>query len=75
MSANPRALRGIVQHSYITIVIRTEWLAQWRVQLVYSPHVIREIMRGTRHLRWEARWNGTAAAKDRAERLVAWMRT
>lgn len=62
-------------HRYITLVTRTEWLTQWRAQLVYSPHVIREIMRGTQHLRWEHRWNGTAAAKDRAQQLAAWMRS
>lgn len=31
-------------HRYITIVIRSQWLVNWRAELIYSPHVIREVI-------------------------------
>ena len=31
-------------HRYITIVIRSQWLVNWRAELVYSPHVIKEVL-------------------------------
>jgi len=31
-------------HRYITIVIRSKWLVNWRAEMVYSPHVIREVV-------------------------------
>lgn len=33
-------------HRYVTMVIRGSWLTHWRVELVYSPHVIEQIWSG-----------------------------
>jgi len=33
-------------HRCVTIVIRGSWLTRWRVELVYSPHVIEQIWWG-----------------------------
>lgn len=30
-------------HRYVEMVIRPEWVTQWRVELVYSPHLIRAL--------------------------------
>jgi len=73
-------------HRYMTIVTRTEWLTNWRVQLVYSPPVIREMVRFVQD-RWSwldytidylrannLVWDGSAESKARAEQLAARMR-
>ena len=31
-------------HRYITLVTPLKWLVNWRVELVYSPHVIQEVV-------------------------------
>lgn len=49
-------------HRYVTMIIRTAWLTNWRVDLVYSPHVISEV--------WPA-WDSTEKSKARAEEFVA----
>jgi hypothetical protein len=41
-------------HRYVTMVIRGSWLTRWRVELVYSPHVIEQIWWGS---------DGTEASK------------
>jgi hypothetical protein len=46
---------------YATMIVRPSWLTHWRVQLVYSPHVIDTL--------WPS-WDGTPWAKDRAEQLM-----
>lgn len=69
-------------HRYITIIIRTKLLANWRVELVYSPHVIKEVQK---HLIYkperailslwplgeDPNWASSNAAKARAEDIVA----
>jgi hypothetical protein len=30
-------------HLYVTMVIKSDWVENWRVKLVYSPHVINEL--------------------------------
>jgi len=32
-------------HRSIAVVVRSTWLTNWRVQLVYSPHIIRAMVR------------------------------
>lgn len=73
-------------HRYMTIVMRTEWLTNWRVQLVYRPYVIREMVGAVQDRReWlnpsveylranKLVWDGSAESKARAEQLAAWMR-
>lgn len=34
-------------HRFVTMVVRASWLTRWRVELVYSPHVIEQISWGT----------------------------
>jgi hypothetical protein len=67
---------------YITIVTRSKWLANWRAELVYSPHVIQEV---TKHLTYkperkifglwklpeDPNWASSEAAKERAEEIIA----
>jgi hypothetical protein len=48
-------------HRYIKIVMPSRYLTNWRADLVYSPHVIREI---------DNRWDGTAASRQQAEELA-----
>ncbi len=52
-------------HRYVTMAVSASWLTHWRVEMVYSPHVIGEL--------WPE-WDGTPAAKGRAQDLVALMR-
>lgn len=49
-------------HRYVTMVIDSKYLINWRAELVYSPHVIGE-MKGY--------WDGTRKSRKRAESLVA----
>ena len=51
-------------HRYIIVVVRSSWLTNWRVELVYSPHLIREL--------WSA-WDGTPRAKEKAQQMAAAM--
>src|SRR5690349_20283274 len=30
-------------HRYATMVIKSDWVENWRIQLVYSPHIINEL--------------------------------
>ena len=53
---------------YVTIVIRSSCLTNWRVKLVYSPHVIRELRE------MGAMWNSSRKSKRLAERIVQTMR-
>jgi hypothetical protein len=53
-------------HRYVTMVIPARWLTNWRVQLVYSPHVVAVV---------GGHWDGTAQSKQLAEKLVASKRT
>jgi hypothetical protein len=50
-------------HRYVTIVIRSEWLTGWKVQLVYSPHVIGEM----------PDWDSSTESKEKAEVIVRGM--
>jgi hypothetical protein len=38
--------RRRASHRYLTMVVRASWLTRWRVELVYSPHVIEQIWWG-----------------------------
>lgn len=51
-------------HRYVTMVIRSEWLTNWRVELAYSPYLIYEMM---------ALWDDSAESKSQAQELVNWM--
>lgn len=74
-------------HRYMALVMPTEWLTNWRVQLVYSPTVIQCMVHAVRERRiWldptdddlcamKVMWDGSADSKARAEHLAAWMRT
>ena len=51
-------------HRYVTLVIRSSWLTNWRVKQVFSPHVIREFRA------MGASWDGSAKSKRLAEQIV-----
>lgn len=72
-------------HRYATMVVRRQWLADVRIELVYSPHVVREMRRvvlaglpddATEYRRrLEAiPWNGTPEGRQRAQEYVAAIR-
>jgi hypothetical protein len=52
-------------HQYVTMIVRSRWLTHWRVQLVYSPHVVAAL---------EGYWDGTTRSRERAETLAESMR-
>jgi hypothetical protein len=52
-------------HRYVTMVVSSSWLTNWRLELAYSPHVIREF--------WP-RWDGTVDGRQRAQETVDMMR-
>ncbi len=56
-------------HRYITIVLRSEWLTNWRVKAVYEPRLIRLLSAGGSRV-----WNGSDKDKIAAERIVEFMR-
>lgn len=51
-------------HRYEKMIVRSAWLTHWRADLVYSPHVIRQL--------WPT-WNGSEQSKTQAESIVAEM--
>src|SRR6516225_1434170 len=51
-------------NQYVTMIVASKHLTNWRVQLVYSPEVVRRL---------EGRWDGSKKAKKTAEELAAWM--
>jgi hypothetical protein len=51
-------------HRYVKMIVNEKWLTNWRVQLAYSPHVIREL--------WPA-WDGTKRSRERAQEIVDFM--
>lgn len=50
-------------HRYVTMVVGSRHLANWRAELVYSPHVIAQMA---------GYWDGTPASRRRAEELAEW---
>jgi hypothetical protein len=48
-------------HKYITVVVSSSWLTNWRVDLAYSAYLIRKF--------WPA-WDGTPRSKEEAQQLV-----
>lgn len=48
-------------HRYATMIVSLSWLENWRVDLVYSPHVARELF---------GIWDGTPQSKAQAESYV-----
>lgn len=75
-------------HRYITLVLPARYLTGWRVELVYSPYVIRTFLREIMKQFWwpdqtveenmvrlpRLSWTGTQESKAQAERMVALMR-
>jgi hypothetical protein len=55
-------------HRYVTMTISSKWLANWRAELVYSPHIIRLIGELGEYPKAEP---GGEAAKSRAEEIAA----
>jgi len=51
-------------HRYVKMIVNEKWLINWRVQLAYSPHVIREL--------WPT-WDGTEHSRERAQEIVDFM--
>jgi hypothetical protein len=47
------------KHAYITCALRTEWLENFHVELIYSPSVIKRIQ-----------GDGSSEAKEKAEKLA-----
>ncbi len=70
----PTAHRTRKLSTYLTIITRAVYLTNWRAQQVYSPHVIRELLCGSRGVAESARWSSLATAQAQAERLAAQMR-
>jgi hypothetical protein len=48
-------------HQYVTMVVRSVWLENWRAHLVYSPHVIRQL--------W-MHWDNSTESKRKAESIA-----
>lgn len=48
-------------HRYVTMIVPSRWLTNWRVELVYSPYVISAL---------DGYWDGTAASKLLAHDIV-----
>ena len=57
--------RHRASHRYVKMIVSSSWLINWRVQLVYSPHVIREL--------WP-HWSGATPAKESAQQVVEAMK-
>lgn len=53
---------------YITLTMRTAHLANWRAELVYSPHVIRQVLE---YGEFAGLPRGGAESRARAERIAA----
>jgi hypothetical protein len=53
--------RHRASHRYVTMVIPSKRLTNWRAELVYSPHVIKELA---------GYWDGTHASKEIAESIA-----
>jgi hypothetical protein len=51
-------------HRYVTMIVRSEHLTNWRAKLIYSPEVIRRL---------EGHWDGSAKSKEEAENYVRCM--
>jgi hypothetical protein len=51
-------------HRYVKMIVNEKWLINWRVQLAYSPHVIRELWPG---------WDGTEQSRGQAQEIVDFM--
>jgi hypothetical protein len=71
-------------HRYATMVIHRQWLTNVRIELVYSPHVVREMRRAVleglpddateyRRRLEVILWDGTPEGKQRAQAFVAGM--
>ncbi len=56
---------------YITLSMRADHLANWRAELVYSPHVIRQILDYGEFAKLP---RGAAASRERAEEIAAMYR-
>jgi hypothetical protein len=52
---------------YVTMVMRSAQLTNWRPKLVYSPHVIQEFQK------MGASWDGSSKSKKLAEQLASSM--
>jgi hypothetical protein len=48
-------------HRFVTMIVSLSWLENWRVNLVYSPQVAKEL---------HPYWDGTPASKAKAESYV-----
>jgi hypothetical protein len=53
--------RHRVTHRYVKMIISSSWLENWRVQLVYSPTVVRML--------WPV-WDGSERSRAKAQKLV-----
>lgn len=49
-------------HRYFKMIMSARYLTNWRADLVYSPHVIRE---------FEGHWDGSEKSKELAELVVS----
>jgi hypothetical protein len=56
--------RHWASHRYVKMIVNEKWLTNWRVQLVYSPHVIHEL--------WPV-WDGTERSHERAQEIADFM--
>jgi len=51
-------------HRYVKMIVNEKWLTNWRAQLAYSPHVIREL---------SPIWDVTARSRARAQEIADFM--
>ena len=52
-------------HRFVTMIVSSSWLTNWRLELAYSPYVMQAF--------WP-RWDGTPEGKERAQEIVDMMR-
>ncbi len=48
-------------HRYVKMIVSEKWLTNWRVRLIYSPHLIREL--------WPS-WDGTEGSREQAQQIA-----
>ena len=51
-------------HRYVKMIISSSWLINWRAELVYSPHLIREL---------SSVWDGTTHSHENAQHIADFM--
>lgn len=56
-------------HQLVTMVIRSSWLTNWRVKLVYEPQVVSRLRTNPDEVGFRA-WDGSDESRKHAEEIV-----